>query len=167
MGVQATYNEKMGVGLEGQLYDTADTDIVPMTNKEASASVRIGQAVCFEGSTDDLGALSPDATTDKLVGIVAHSHAYSNSPNGDMDATGALKPGAVLNVVREGRILVKCANGCVPGDRLFVRVLAGLEGELRSAADGVNTIDATTQGQWLSTATAGNLAWLDVDFSNK
>jgi hypothetical protein len=156
----------MAVAFEGMKADTGPHDVISMVNNEASAEMAFGHAVAFEGSTDDQGALSPDALTDKIAGILLHSHAYSNAPGGDLGTTG-VKPGAKLSVLRKGRVWGICANGCAPGDRLHIRVLGGTEGELRSAADGVNTIDSSTQGVWLTTATAGNLAVLEVDFTNE
>lgn len=166
MPVQTSYGTNLAVAFEGMKADSGACDVWSMVNNEASAELAFGHAVCFEGSTDDQGALSPDALTDKLAGILLHSHAYSNSPTGELGTSG-LKPGAKLSVMRKGRVWAVAANGCAVGDRLHVRVLGGTEGELRSAADGVNTIDATTQGVWLTTATAGNLAVLEVDFSNE
>jgi hypothetical protein len=165
MAVQTSYSTNLAVAFEGMRADSGPCDVWSMVNNEGSAEIPFGHAVAFEGSTDDQGALSPDALADILAGIVLHSHDYSNSPNGDLGTTG-LKPGAALNVLRKGRIWGRCADGCSPGDRLFVRVLGGTEGELRASADGVNTIDASTQGVWLTTAAAGELAVLEVDFTN-
>lgn len=166
MAVQTSYSTSLTAAFEGMKADSGACEVWSMVNNEASLEIPFGHGVAFEGSTDEQGALSPDALTDKLAGILLHSHDYSNSPNGDLGTLG-VKAGGVLNVMRKGRIWAVCANGCAIGDRLFVRVLGGTEGELRSAADGVNTIDATTQGVWLTTATAGNLAVLEVDFTNK
>ena len=112
------------------------------------------------------------AETSKVKGIVAHSHAHSNSPNGDLGTTG-LKADSVMNVLRKGRIWAIAEDGCVPGDRLWVRCTAGspagteFVGSLGNADEGTETIDCTAQGVWLSTASAGGVALLEVDFTNK
>ena len=164
MPAQTSYAVNMSAAFAGMLADGSASDVIALTNKEASAEMPFGVAVAFEGSTDDTGALSPDALTDKIAGLLLHAHNYAK-PN-ELGDTG-LKPGATLNVLRKGRMWATCEDGCSPGSRLHVRVLAGTEGALRASADGVNTIDSTTQGIWLTTATAGNLAVLEVDFTNK
>lgn len=171
MAVQLTYPQDMALAFKGLLGDANAINVRSMVNKEVGAGVAFeipfGHAVAFEGATFDKGALLPDALVDVIAGIVAHSHAYSNSPGGDLGVAG-VKPDGVLNVLRKGVIWAVCEDGCAPGDRLFVAIGTGAdaEGALRSTADGVNTIDSTGQGQWLTTAAAGGLARLEVDFTN-
>jgi hypothetical protein len=162
MGVQSAYTQDPAIAIEGALKDSGPHDVITMRNND-TAEIAFGHAVVFEGSTNDQGALSPDDILEVLAGILVHSNAYSQS---ELGSTGVVQ-GAMLNVLRKGRISVVCADGCSPGDRLHVRALTGTEGELLSAADGINTIDATSMGVWLTTATAGNLATLEVDFTNK
>lgn len=163
---QTSYPTAPAAGYAGMLYDTSDKLVVSMVNSEASAAMLFGQAVCFGAS--DGAALSPDAiASDVIVGIVMHAHNYSAEQLND-DRNGVL-PEEMINVVRKGRMLVVCEDGCSPGDRLHVRcVVAGAEteGALLAAADGTDTIDCTTQGVWMSTAAAGGLAVLEFDFTN-
>lgn len=168
MGVQSSYSNNMTAAFEGGLADSGANDVIPQFNAEASAELRFGQAVCFEGGGSDDGknCLSPDAITDVISGIVLRSHDYEVGSAGYLGTTG-IKANGMANVLRKGRIWAKCENGCVPGDRLHIRALGGDEGALRSAADGVNTIASTGQGQWLTKAAAGALAVLEVDFTNK
>ena len=82
--------------------------------------------------------------------------------------TGLL-PGAIMNVLRKGRIWVVCESGCDPDDRLWVRAVAGAGeylGACENADDSTDTIDCTGQGVWRTTAAAGELAVLEVDFTN-
>lgn len=168
--VQSTYSFDMTAGFAGQLLKSEPGDVWAMTNKEASYSIPVGVAVAFEGSTDDRGALSPDAITDVIAGITAHSHGHrALGTFGNIDDDGDMDPGVQMDVARRGRMRVVCENGCSPGQRLHVRAVAAgaeVEGALRSAADGTDTIDCTNQGQWLSTAAAGGLAILEFDFTN-
>ena len=180
MGFQTSVTEFPPIGYAGTLDARSRHDAITLKSVESSASMPFGVAVCFKTSAPltDLDALLPAATTDKVAGILKFSHAYARAWTddagttfGDLDGTG-LRPGALLSVVRNGRILVKCGSGCKPGDRLFIRALGsgadgGTKGNLENAADSSNMIDATTQGQWLTTAVAGGLAWLEVDFLNK
>lgn len=171
MAVQTTYGLNPAIGTPGMLADGAPNDTITMINKEASAAMTFGRAVKFEGSTDDKGALLPAAETDKIAGILIRSLAYAPS---ELDTTGtitAVKPNAVLNVLRRGRVYAVCEDGCVPGDRLWVRAVAGGDpeflGGLNSADDGTDMVDCTAQGSWLTTAVAGGIAVLEVDFTNK
>lgn len=166
MAVQTTYPDAPDIGLPGQLRDNGPYDAVTMINMEASASIPFGTAVCFQGSTRDDGALRPDATTDKIAGILLRSLAYNPDTLVDPDS---VPPKETLNVLVEGRVYVVCENGCAPGDRLYIRAVAAgaeVEGACRSAADSTNCIDSTNQGIWRTTAAAGAVAALDVDFTN-
>lgn len=165
MAVQTTYTAAPEIGLPGMLRDNGPNDVVTMINQEASSLIPFGTAVCFEGAARDDGALRPDALADVLAGICLRSLAYSPELNTD-DGVAA---GQTLNVLTRGRVYVVCEDGCSPGDRLHVRAVATgaeVEGACRASADGTDTIDATTQGIWRSTAAAGQLAALDVDFVN-
>ena len=164
--LQTTYGDTPAIGFPGQLADNGPYDAITMINKEASSPMPFGAAVCFEGSTRDKGALRPDATTDVIAGIVLRSLAYAP----DTMVDDSVPAGGTINVLRRGRVYVVCENGCVPGDRLYIRAVATggeAEGALRSATDGTDAIASTTQGVWLSTAAAGQLAVLEVDFVNK
>jgi hypothetical protein len=164
--MQTNYDTTMGIGIEGQLADTGNHEVVSYANGEASATMPPGCAVKF--GVLDQEVLKLTATSSKVAGIVIHSHRYD--PDTQLDADGAIKANNMLGVLRKGRILVKCEEGCAPGDPLFIRaVVAGAErmGALRMSADSTDCIDATAWGTWLTTAAAGGLAWLEVDFTSR
>ncbi len=163
MSKQTTYNDAMAVGFAGQLLAGSP---VAMINNEASAEMPFGVAVAFEGGSDDKGALLPDSiSVDVIAGILVHTHSYHKPEQlGD----SGVKPGQMLNVLRRGRLLAVCEDGCTPGARLHVRAVAGggeQEGALLASPDGTDTIDCGNQGVWLTTASAGGLAELEVDFT--
>ena len=179
MSVQTTFSAAPAIGYEGML-DAGAHDIMTFKNAESTAAIAFGRAVVFKGSpTTDKDAVLPALETNKVAGIVVHSHAYSRvwtdasgTKYGELDTDG-LRPGTLLNVLRKGRVLVRCEDGCVPGDRLWVRCTVGSPstveylGSLNNADEGTEMIDCTTQGVWLTTASAEGLAWLDVDFTNE
>lgn len=171
MAIQTTYTNKPVLGIEGQLADGGEHDIMPMYNSEASAEIGFGRAVKF-GSTSgtDQDALLPTAETDIIAGIVVFDHSHSSSAGGDLGTVG-IRPQGMLNVLRKGRILVKCEDGCTPGQRLWVRAVGSTPpeylGGLNSADDSTDMIDCTNQGVWLTTAAAEGLAVLEVDFTNR
>lgn len=167
MAVQNTYNKKRAFAYEGMLVDGSHNDIAPMRNDEASAEIAFGVAVKFDSTSDEQSAKLLTAITGELVaGITILQHSYASSQLGD----DGVKAGESLNIMRKGRIWVICEDGCNVGDRLHIRaVAAGAEkaGALLSAADGTDTIDSTKQGQWLTSAAAGELAVLEVNFFNE
>ena len=179
MSLQTTYLTVPAIGYEGTLQGDADADIITLKNVEASASMPFGRAVAWKTSSpaSDKDALLPASTSDKIAGIIVKSNAYERTwtdqdgtVHGSLDSTGIVT-GELINVLRDGKIIVKCMTGCAPADRLFVCSTAATTytavGQLGNADESSNTVDCTKQGQWLTTAAAGGLAWLDVDFTNK
>lgn len=183
MSLQTDYPTVTPSGYSGQLIGaTEDHAIMSAKNAEVSASIGFGRGVAWKISSPatDLDVLFPAAQTDLVAGINIYLNEYARAFTttditgasvtvGDLDGTG-LRPGVVMAILRRGWILVTCDSGCAVGDRLFVRSTAaagGAVGGLGNAADSTNMIDCTKQGQWLSSAAAGALAKLSVDFVNK
>lgn len=165
---QTTYNTLRDEAIEGQLADSTKSDVLAMRNAEASASMPFGYAVYYSAvATDETAAKVPTAITGQLIaGIVLAQHSYADT---QLDTTGVIF-GNRIDVVKKGKVRVVCEDGCSVGDRLHIRtVISGAEvaGALLAAADGTDTIDSTKQGQWLTAAAAGELAWLEVNFFNE
>lgn len=175
MTVQSTFGDNPAIGYAGTLDSNLAHDVITMKNAEASASIPFGYAVKFKDTvTTDKDAVLPAAETDKILGIVLRSDTYGvawtdldGTVYGQLDATG-VKPGAFLNILRRGRILVTAEDAVEAGDKLWVRCTTGGVGEiiggLTNADEGTETIDCTAVGTWMSSAAAGGLAWLDVNF---
>jgi hypothetical protein len=170
MSAQTTYGDTMTAAIAGQLADNGEHDVMPMYNEEASAEIAFGRAVKF--GTNANGALLPTAETDVIAGIVMHTHAYTRGwDDADLGDTG-VKPDAALSVLRKGRIWVTVEDDVVANvSRLWVRAVAGGDpeflGGLLDADDGTDTVDCTNQGVFRTTASAGGLAILEVDFVNR
>lgn len=172
MAIQSSYAYSAAIAIEGALADGAAHEVLSMVSEEATAEIPFGVAVVFnqlEAGDVDNGAVVPDAIDEIVAGIVVHQNVYSVGSGGELGDTG-LKPGATLNVLRKGRIWVKAEDAVVPGDRLFVRAVAGggeQEGALRmSQDDSTDCIDCTNCGVFLTSADAGALSLLEVDFTN-
>ncbi len=177
VAVQTTYAASPNAAYAGMLA-SEDCEIISMKNVESSAAMPFGRAVIFKGSnTTDQDALVPSAEADVVAGIVVHSHVYdrsytlaSGATAGELSSAGVL-PGAMINVLRRGVIWVIAEDACVPGTRIWVRCTAGGTGEvvggITTADEGTETIDCTNQGVFLTTAAAGALAKLQVDFTNR
>jgi hypothetical protein len=184
MTLQTDYSAAPVAGYSGLLVGaTENHDIIAAKNAEASASIAFGRAVVWKLSSPatDLDVLLPAVETDTVAGIVIHlqqySRAFTTTDNagasvtvGELDGTG-LRPGTMMAILRRGTILVTVEDAVAVGDRLWVRAVAGGDpeflGGLVNADDSTDTIDCTKQGQFLTSAAAGGLAQLYVDFNNK
>ena len=174
MAVQSTYNESPAIAYAGMLADGGgDHHVAAMRNDESTAALGFGQAVIYADTSDPLSATLPTAESDVVAGIVVHSHAIAQSDLADATSTAIAGPGpdTIVNVLRKGRIWVTVEDNVVVGDRLWVRGVAAGDpeflGNCLPADDGTDTIDCTNQGVFRTAATAGNLAVLEVDFTNK
>lgn len=179
MSVQTTFSSAPATAINGQPVGQ-DNDYITMKNVEASASIAFGRAVCFKlaAPASDLDALLPALETDTVAGIVVHTDTYARSWTssdgttfGDLDSTG-LRPGAMMKIMRRGRIRVIVEDTVAVGDRLWVRCEAAegdpeFVGGLNNADDGTEMIDCTKQGVWMTSATAGGFAELEFDFTIK
>lgn len=165
---QTSISTKQAVAYPGMLADLGNKYTESMVSEEASAEIPFG--VCVAQGVADSQCELPDASGDKLVGMVQHSHAYAKGDGGELGTTG-LKPKACVNVLRKGRMYVVAETTIAAGDRLFVRYAAGAGGTqlgaLRNAAVASETIDATAQGVFRTGGVAGTLVVLEVDFTNK
>jgi hypothetical protein len=175
MGLQTTTTAAPAQGYPGMLDVAANHHIVTARNDD-TVSIPFGKAVVAKaGATTDISASLPAGLqTQNVLGIVTFSQLYARAwtdsngvVRGDVDATG-LVPGTMMRVCRQGRILVTAASNVTAGTtKLYVRSVATLGetlGALEGAADASDMIDCSAQGTWISTATTGNLAWLEVNF---
>jgi hypothetical protein len=175
MPVQTSVSVAPAIAFAGQLADDAENDAITLLNAEASASMPFGSIVAFKTAApvSEKDAILPAASTAKIAGIIIHRHNYAKAfpmngvTVGELDDTGLLV-GIPFSCLRSGRIFVICEDGCNPGDPLFVRYAGGTLGAARSTDAGSSTCtDLTNRGTWLSKASAGGIAKLEVDFRNK
>ncbi len=178
MSIQTSVTVAPLKGYAGML-DTAAPSVIATARNSASASIPFGKAVIWDPSapaTERDVTLPAGSQTSPVMGIVVHSHNFSRtwtdssgSVHGELDSTG-LTENTIFGVLRKGRIMVTAATAVVAGvSRLYVRSVATVGetlGALEDAADASDMIDCTAQGQWMSTVSAGELAWLEVDFTN-
>lgn len=167
MAVQTSYSSSMTGAFAGLLYGD-NNYCVAMYNNESSAEIAFGRAVMFGSATDPYSAKLPVAETAIIAGIVAHSHNYVVTT--ELGTTG-LKVGVVMNVLRRGRIWVVTEDACVPGDRIYVRGVAGGDpeflGGIVPADDSTDTVVSTVNGMYLTAAAAGALALIEVNFTGR
>jgi hypothetical protein len=166
---QTAYTDTMTAAFAGMLADNGPKDVDSAVNGEASAEMPFG--VCAAFDTLDNECDLPAASTDRLRGLVIASQAYDPTGTTGNIGTSGVKADHQVSLLRKGRMWVISEQDVVPGDRLFVRYASGAGGTqlggLRKAAVADETIDATSQGVFLSTGVAGVPVLLEVDFTNK
>lgn len=164
------------VAYAGMLCDDSENDLVTAVNND-TVSMPFGAVVAFKTSSppSDFAAILPAANNSKLMGIVVQEHDYERTytlPDGttagQLDGTG-LTVGTPMTLLRRGCIWVTVQQNVAPGDRLWVSFQANVvftaAGQCGNADESSNTVIGAHQiGQFMSTATAGNVARLRVDF---
>lgn len=174
MPMQTSYDLAPAVAVEGALAcRMVDAEIDSKYNGEASAKIKFGRGVKWGSATDGKSVKLPAAETDKLCGFTVRTHSIDPGERGELDdddtddTTGGVKSGGQLNVLRKGALWVKVRTGCAPGDKLWVRAVAGAGewlGAAENADDSTDMIDATDKGEFQTFAAANGLAKLRVNF---
>jgi hypothetical protein len=168
MPQQTTYNANMSAAFEGQLADDGPNNMLSRLQGEASAGVGFGLVVCHHLTVDNKIILPADANS-RPCGITVRKHDYAIPSEYDVDNDG-LQPGAMVAVLRKGRIWVKVEEAVAIGDPFFARHTATgdeRKGAIRKSADSSDCLDLTAKGRFLTKQdTIGGLALLEVDFVN-
>jgi len=162
---QTSYSNTMTAAFAGMLADTGRNDIFGALQAEASLEIPFGVMVCK--GTGDNDAKLPAASDAKLIGVLVHSHAYE--PRTDLGTTG-VKPGATLNVMNRGRMHVLVEETVVREDRAYIRYASGAGGTqlgaFRKSAVSNETIDVRANVKFVTSASSGQLAIIEVDMLN-
>jgi hypothetical protein len=164
---QTTIPYPLPIGFAGQLADTLDNDVLSYVSAEVSLEMPFG--IMVAKGTGDFDGILPVSSGSVPVGVLVHAHVYDNGPNGELGTLG-LKPKTALNILRRGRIYVLVEEAVVALDRAYIRYAAGSGGSqlgtFRKSADSATALDVTKKCQYLTSASAGGLALLDVDMLN-
>ena len=158
---QTTTNDAPAAAFAGLRGDGAPHYARSKVSEEASAEIPFGVMV-GAGSADD-GCLALAAVTDKLAGVVVHSHAYNK--DNELGSTG-LKPDVTVSVLRKGTIWDDVEEAVAVGGTVLVRAVAtGGEqaGEFRTTADASDLIDISANASWLTSTSGAGLALLSID----
>ena len=145
--------------------------VVGKIQGEASAVIPFGYGVCPHAS-DANKVILPAAETDRVIGILARSQEYMEGTGYDSTVTPAgVMPGANLNIVRKGRMLVLAEDATTAYGRGWVRCTAGganeYVGGIVSADEGTETIDCTNYIEFQETVAAQALVEIEFDFTRE
>lgn len=166
--MQTAVRTTMRAGIPGQLADewterngARDT----FTSEEASAAIPFG--VFLKKGTGDTQAKLLSATSDILVGVVVWEADFAR-PYHQTDA--GLLPGVTFTCLTKGKIwVVPETNVTAYTSEVHVRAVATgneVKGAIRATADSTDTIDITGFARWITSASAGEPAILEIDMAN-
>lgn len=166
---QTTVPDRMTRAYAGLISDTSFIkDVRSFVSEEASAEIPFGVMV-VRGTDKNVGCLLPHtsaaASSDIMIGVVVHSHAYDKPL--ELGDTG-LKPKTTVGVLVHGRIWVPVEETVAPGDAVRVRVIAAgaeVKGAFRTTADSTDTVNITAFARWVTGGAAGSVAELEVDMT--
>ena len=179
-GAQGAYPLSLTNGHEGLIADLQAYVSRSYTN-ESSAVIPYGHAVIIDGSaTSGLGAKLPaGASATAVLGIAADSNVFENvSGSYEPTPTNKTSDGRIgypekqmVNVLSKGVIWVYAVHAVALGDavRLFHTDSAsassnkGYKGRFGKTAEAGKTFEVTAGARWLSAASAGNIALLEID----
>jgi hypothetical protein len=163
MGQQTSFPIAPTDAFEGTKVDLYPSSVSSFRNAEASAELPFGLMVRYGSTNQD--ALQLTATSNDFAGILVHSHAYAKPQElGDE----GLKPNVAIDVLTHGRVWVRVEDDVLMGDPVRVRcVAAGAEkaGAFRTDADGTDCVDISAFARWVSPASAGGLAQLEINMT--
>jgi hypothetical protein len=177
MSLQTTYLDTPPVAFQGQL--VVGPSLKETVKNADTVSIPFGSPVFYKpsGATSDNDVTLPANSTDILRGFSFRSDGFERAwtddigTQGDLDGTG-IRTGKLFDIVRVGTLWTVCHTGCVPKDRLFIAFNATgttytAVGQLGNVAESGHSIDASTKGEWRTTASADGLARLQIDCINK
>jgi len=179
-GAQGSYPLELTNGHEGLIADLQAYVSRSYTN-ETSAVIPYGHAVIIDGAaTSGLGAKLPaGASATDVLGIAVDSNVFENvsgtytpvPTNKTTDGRIGYPDKQMVNVLSKGVIWVYTADAVALGDavRLFHTDSAsassngGYKGRFGKTAEAGYTFEITAGARWLSAASAGNIALLEID----
>lgn len=179
-GAQGSYPLELTAGHEGLIADLQAYVSRSYTN-ESSAVIPYGHAVINDSSaTSGLGAKLPaGASATDVLGIAVDSNVFENvsgtytptPTNKTADGRIGYPEKQMVNVLSKGVIWVYAVETVALGDavRLFHTDSAsassnkGYKGRFGKTAEAGKTFEVTAGARWLSAASAGNIALLEID----
>lgn len=144
-----SYGYRMPAGFPGDVNRTHPVSIEPVLLDTVDPVRLYGDPVILNAANGVRGFKAGDTAT-KIYGIAVRPYPTQQESGGMSSAIGAAVPPTkgVLDVIREGYVVVKCNNGApVKGGAVFVRIAAATGpkplGGLEAVADGGNTLALT------------------------
>lgn len=156
--------------VSGTVFTYADTVNVTSTDVILNeTNVPFGVLVVEDttGLSDERAHL-PQATGDittvgKVAGVAVHNHGVEQNKGGINNL--GYEPQSAMNVLREGRVVVRVEDAVVKGGLPFVRFVAGAGEQLGAFRSDADTSDAVAlpNASYKSSAGAGELAIVQIN----
>ena len=180
-GAQGAYPLSLTNGHEGLIADLQAYVSRSYTN-ESSAVIPYGHAVIIDGSaTSGLGAKLPaGASATDVLGIAVDSNVFENAAQSTYTSTPSNKTAdgrvgypekQMVNVISKGVVFVYTTDAVALGDavRIYHTDSAsaasngGYAGRFAKDAEAGKSFLVTAGARWLSAASAGSIALLEID----
>jgi hypothetical protein len=154
----------------GMLADSGPNNDIRSYVAESVLSLPVGSVV--GQGTLATQVINLAAITDKMVGVVVHSAAYStneiNAFGDDWTGTYGIERYMTCNVLRKGRVWMLAEEAVTPASAPLVRCIpaaAELPGVMRDSADAADLYDVSAFCRFLTSTTGAGLVLCEWDFT--
>lgn len=165
------FSFRMGAGFAGDVNRTHPASILPGVQDTTNAIRLYGDPVFLTATGTYKGLLVSDTGLTKIDGVIVRPFPTQQSSGGMSSALGAVVPPvgpAVIDVLREGYIQVRCNNFAtlqpVKGGAVFVWFAANsggdIQGGFRSAANA--SAIAITNAKWTGPCDSNGIGEIEV-----
>lgn len=144
---------KLGKGLAGGLANNTPPITIRTAYNAGTDNLPFGYAVAFGGDSLQ-GAVLPEDSEAKLVGVVHQNHQTAND---------YIAPGEDFAIIQNGDVFVVTEGAVSPEDSVFVYTDAGTigAGKFGTAAEGTDSIELSSCS-WVDKTEEGGLAKLSL-----
>lgn len=157
MAAQTTVSTDPAVAFAGMQGDSGNNRVRSYVNEEASAEMAFG--VMLKQGTADNDALLLAVQTDRMIGVLVHSHAYNK--DNELGTTG-VKPNVSIGVLTHGWVWVEVTEAVTPASAVKVDEAGGTFGDTATANE---TVDISPFARYLTSAGANEFALLELDMT--
>lgn len=161
-GQQTSVSTRKAIAFPGMISDASkNTMLASYTSEEAAAEIRFG--VFVKEGTLPGQMLLLTAITEKIAGLVVHSHAHAKDV--ELGDTG-IKPKVTATLMRKGRAFVYVEEAVTRLSPVLIRAIAvggEMAGATRDTADAADLIDASAWARFVDDVTGAGFVEIEFD----